>query len=123
MLRRHSSFRITPMLPAPRALATGFLCAFVAACAAPGTPVDFSAGHIVEEPVYEAPPEPIAPPAPVIPEPEPEPIETYTVVVKDVPVDDLLFSLARDAGLDLDMQTSPEKTVTLNAVERPARRL
>ncbi|MDJ0909032.1 MAG: pilus (MSHA type) biogenesis protein MshL [Woeseiaceae bacterium] len=119
MLRRHRSFRKSPMLPAPRVLATGVLCTLVAACAAPGTPVDFSAGHIVEEPVYEAPPEPFVPPAPVIPEPEPVPIETYTVVVKDVPVDDLLFSLARDAGLDLDMQTSPEKTVTLNAVERP----
>jgi len=58
--------------------------------------------------------------APVVPEPvKAPPVETYTVVVKDVPVTDLLFSLARDAGLDVDIQAAADKTVTLNAVERP----
>ncbi len=119
MLRRHRSFRIAPAMFALRGIASAMVCAMLAACASDGG-VGFSTGHVVDEPVYEATPEPIVPPAPVMPEPvPPEPIETYTVVVKDVPVDDLLFSLARDAGLDLDMQTSPEKTVTLNAVERP----
>ncbi|MBT8099204.1 MAG: secretin N-terminal domain-containing protein, partial [Gammaproteobacteria bacterium] len=89
------------------------------ACA--GLPaVDFSPGHVIDE----APPEPLEVPRPVeIPvAPEPaveEPIETYTVVVKDVPAADLLFSLARDAGLDLDLQTTLDNRVTMNAVERP----
>jgi general secretion pathway protein D len=97
----------------------------LAACAVPRT-VDLSAGHIVDEGGDVA--EPVAgqsvapaklPPAEPVPERAPEPVETYTVVVKDVPVNDLLFSLARDAGLDLDLQADRSKTVTINAVERP----
>lgn len=49
------------------------------------------------------------------------PIDTYTVVVKDVPVTDLIFSLSLDAELELDMQANSEKRVTLNAVDRPLR--
>ena len=51
------------------------------------------------------------------------PVETYTVVVKEVLAVDLLFSLARDAGLELDMQGVSKKTVTLNAVDRPIREI
>lgn len=47
------------------------------------------------------------------------PVPGYTVVVKQVPVIDLLFSLARDAGLDVDIQTTANALVTLNAVDRP----
>lgn len=93
--------------------------ALLAGCVGPPV-VDFSPGHLVdEEPTSAA---PAAPPAAVVapPEqPEPEPVETYTVVVKDVPAADLLFSLARDAGLNLDMQTTLDRSVTLNAVGRP----
>ncbi|MDJ0904460.1 MAG: pilus (MSHA type) biogenesis protein MshL [Woeseiaceae bacterium] len=86
--------------------------------------VDMSTGHLTEPPGMpeEAPP-PVAE-APAVPPPAPAPpVETYTVVVKDVPVADLLFSLARDAGLDVDIQASADKTVTLNAVERPLREI
>ncbi|MDJ0941731.1 MAG: pilus (MSHA type) biogenesis protein MshL [Woeseiaceae bacterium] len=99
-------------------LAAVLVCALLSACAGQPT-VGFSSGHVIEEP---AAPEPVVPEpvAPVAPEPEaPEEIDTYTVVVKDVPAADLLFSLARDAGLDLDLQAAPDKTVTINAVERP----
>ena len=95
------------------------VCVLLAGCAGPPT-VDFSAGHVADEvtPVVEQPP--VVTEAPVVPEPvKALPVETYTVVVKDVPVGDLLFSLARDAGLDVDIQTAVDKTVTLNAVERP----
>ena len=95
------------------------------ACAGPGT-VGLSAGHILDEgaavphPAVEELVEPEREPAPEpVPAPPPEPVRTYTVVVKDVPVNDLLFSLARDAGLDLDLQADSRKTVTINAVERP----
>jgi len=91
----------------------------LSACANTQT-VDLSSGHLLDEspPVAQEPP--VVADAPVVPIPERSPpVETYTVVVKDVPVADLLFSLARDAGLDVDIQTSADKTVTLNAVERP----
>ncbi|MEO1244424.1 MAG: pilus (MSHA type) biogenesis protein MshL [Pseudomonadota bacterium] len=91
----------------------------LSACAGPLT-VGLSKGHVfdAEEPVAEAPP--LTPVAPVVPPPsQVEPVATYTVVVKQVPVIDLLFSLARDAGIDLDLQSESDRTVTINAVERP----
>jgi len=100
-------------------MALSSLTVVLSGCANQPT-VDMSAGHVVdEEPsVQEAPP--IVDRAPVVPEPRKvQPVETYTVVVKEVPVVDLLFSLARDAGLELDLQTSQDRTVTLNAVDRP----
>lgn len=95
------------------------LSLLLAGCAA-NRNVELSSGHLADTPVpvKEAPP--AVTEAPPVPAPvKVPPVETYTVVVKDVPVADLLFSLARDAGLDVDIQTSADKTVTLNAVERP----
>ena len=100
-------------------LALAGLTLLLAGCA-PNRTVDMSPGHLANAPppVKEAPP--AVTEAPPVPKPvKAPPVETYTVVVKDVPVADLLFSLARDAGLDVDIQTSADKTVTLNAVERP----
>ena len=84
--------------------------------------VDMSAGHVltndeaeIVEPEFVAEPQPE--PKPLPPEP------TYTVVVKEVPVVDLLFSLARDAGLNLDLQADSDKLVTINAVDRPLREI
>ena len=45
--------------------------------------------------------------------------ERYSVVVNDVPVRELLFALARDASLELDVSGPLEGRVTLNAVEQP----
>lgn len=57
--------------------------------------------------------------APVLPRPRPTAkLETYTVVVSDVPVKDLLFSLARDARLNVDIHPGIAGTVTLNAVDQ-----
>ncbi|MCH9695696.1 MAG: pilus (MSHA type) biogenesis protein MshL [Gammaproteobacteria bacterium] len=83
------------------------------------TTVDFSAGHVTEADRAAV----VQPPARK-PQSKPEPVkkpplQTYTVAVKEVPVVDLLFSLARDAGLDIDLQADSRKTVTLNAIERP----
>ena len=95
----------------------------LAACAGPRT-VDLSSGHVFDE--NTSAPEPLVPAstAPQVEPPKPptppaKPERTYTVVVKDVPVNDLLFSLARDAELELDLQADSTKTVTINAVERP----
>ncbi|MDJ0699995.1 MAG: pilus (MSHA type) biogenesis protein MshL [Woeseiaceae bacterium] len=108
----------------PKRLLSGIVASSLAlaGCAGPAT-VGLSGGHLSadsEMPQVAPPPKARA----VQPKPKPAvkpspPVETYSVVVKDVPVTDLLFSLARDAGLDLDMQASDSKTVTINATERP----
>ena len=54
--------------------------------------------------------------------PEPKPVaatSTHTVVVYDVPVNELLFSLARDSKLNLDIDPGITSTVSLNAIEQP----
>lgn len=44
---------------------------------------------------------------------------THTVVVSDVPVRELLFSLARDADFNLDIDSDVDGLITLNAVNQP----
>jgi general secretion pathway protein D len=44
--------------------------------------------------------------------------ETYSVVVKDVRVQELLFALARDAKLNVDIHPGIAGTVTLNAIDQ-----
>ena len=96
-----------------------FLPLLLAGCASTQT-VGLSAGHLIDEPPPAEETPPVVNAAPVVPKPvKAPPVEIYTVVVKDVPVADLLFSLARDADLDVDIQTAADKTVTLNAVNRP----
>ena len=57
--------------------------------------------------------------APVLPEPAPpEELEKYTVVVNEVPVNELLFALARDAKINVDIDPSIQGVVTLNAVDQ-----
>lgn len=93
--------------------------AILSACAVAPT-VDQSIGHVVEEPPAVAALQAIVDEPPPLPEPVPlPPVTTYTVVVKDVPVADLLFSLATDAGLDLDIQADSERRITINAVDQP----
>lgn len=92
-------------------------CSMLAAC---GTqPVTPSAGHIKDEPrpagnipktVQQAAP---LPP----PKPAPKP-ETYSVVVNNVPVQELLFALARDARVNVDIHPGIEGSITLNALDQ-----
>ena len=85
-------------------------------------PRPISAGHVGTA----APPTPAASsiPAPVrrtpfVPKPVAEPsVETYTVVVNDVPVKELLFALARDAALNVDIHPDVTGLATLNAVDQ-----
>jgi len=57
--------------------------------------------------------------SPVLPQPKkPEKVEKYTVVVNDVPVKELLFALARDADVNVDIDPSIDGVVTLNAVDQ-----
>lgn len=53
--------------------------------------------------------------------PKPKPptkTETYSVVVNNVKVQELLFALARDAKLNVDIHPGIEGTVTLNAIDQ-----
>ena len=55
------------------------------------------------------------------PVPEPAPLqheERYTVVVNEVPVTELLFALARDAQVNVDIAPGISGLVTMNAVEQ-----
>lgn len=78
-----------------------------------------SPGHLTEQP---APKGAIPPPvrqAAMIPAPKPAPkTETYSVVVNDVPVRELLFALARDAKINVDIHPGIEGNVTLNALNQ-----
>ena len=57
--------------------------------------------------------------APVLPPPTPAPRpETYSVVVNNVRVQDLLFALARDAKLNVDIHPGITGSVTLNAIDQ-----
>jgi MSHA biogenesis protein MshL len=56
---------------------------------------------------------------PVVPEPTPAVAqETFSVVVTDVPLDQLLFTLARDAKINVDVHPGLSGHVTLNAIDQ-----
>src|SRR5205807_685114 len=57
--------------------------------------------------------------APVLPPPKPSVRpETYSVVVNNVRVQELLFALARDARLNVDINPDIAGSVTLNAIDQ-----
>ncbi|MDH3317619.1 MAG: hypothetical protein OER43_17880, partial [Gammaproteobacteria bacterium] len=72
------------------------LVASISACVAPPPkPRDTSPGHLSDKPavVPSEIPQPVSQ-APFVPLPTPEPpVETYTVVVNEVPLKELLFAL------------------------------
>ena len=103
-----------PVLASCVTLACG---ALLAGCASHQMPL--SPGHLNEAPR----------PAGAIPEPvqqssvlaAPLPAakaETYSVTVHKVPVQSLLFALARDAGMNVDIHPQIEGSVTLNALNQ-----
>lgn len=95
------------------------LCLGLWACAP--HPPQPSPGHLkVDQPPRDA--AEIPPPVqglPYLPPPQPSaPEELYTVVVDKVPVDELLFALARDAKKNVDIHPDLQGLVTLNAVDQ-----
>jgi len=96
-----------------------FLLVFTA-CAPTQSPVS-TKGHIdkdVIKPEQKNIPELVAE-APVIPKPTLKPeTETYTVVVNDVDVASLLFALARDAKINIDVFQNISGKITLNAIDQ-----
>lgn len=103
-------------------LGTG-LAPWLTGCVPPQA-FDTSSGHIQRE-AEPAKAETAPPPAPVkaapyTPPPRPTPVvPTYTVVVNDVAVKDLLFSIARDTKFNIDIHPGITGRVSLNAVNEP----
>lgn len=57
--------------------------------------------------------------SPVLPKPKPAARpETYSVVVNNVPLQELLFALARDARINVDIHPDVTGRVTLNAIDQ-----
>jgi general secretion pathway protein D len=84
-------------------------------------PLPQSEGHL-SRPDARAEPGTIPPPVGVsaaLPKPRPtQKTETFSVVVNNVRVQDLLFALARDAKLNVDIYPGITGTVTLNAIDQ-----
>ncbi|MEX2241812.1 MAG: type II and III secretion system protein, partial [Burkholderiales bacterium] len=96
------------------------LAAVLAGCAqAPAKPSETHLGVEVPPPLPPGDIPPAVQVAPVLPKPQPvAPPETYSVVVSSVSAQDLLFALARDARLNIDIHPGISGNVTLNAVDQ-----
>jgi len=82
-------------------------------------PFEPSAGHIKsdEKPAGQIPE--LVQKTPVLPAPQPPvELEKYTVVVNEVPAKELLFALARDARINVDIDPRIDGNVTINAVDQ-----
>ncbi len=83
-------------------------------------PLEPSAGHIPANPAVTPANIPdLVQQDTVLPEPEaPTQQAKYTVVVNEVPVKEILFALARDAEINVDIHPDIEGIVTINAVDQ-----
>ena len=113
--------------PAPAALWNGIrplafavLILALGACAQTRPYVPPSEGHIVQTPKAAA--EPVIPPparvSSFVPPPQPSvKPQTYSVVVNEVPVKELLNALARDTRQNIDIHPGIQGLVSLNAID------
>jgi len=96
------------------------------ACSVPGKKDErmaVSDGHVdmpvpaVEQAELDIPP--VVEQVPIVAVPEPaEPMQTFTVVATDLPASELLFALARDARLNLDIDPAIDGRVSINAIDQ-----
>jgi MSHA biogenesis protein MshL len=100
-----------------------YLCAIGVMLSSCGTkPIKPSDQHLKQSDVQpeteSSIPEPIKDSV-VLPPPKPaDKVATYSVVVTNVPAQDILFALARDAKINLDIQSGIQGTVTINAINQ-----
>ena len=98
------------------------IAAAIVACGASNPPTP-SEGHIRSTTAEAAAakaaiPQPVKQ-VPALPRPgQRKKLETYTVVVNQVPVRELLFSMARDANLNLDIGSDISGKITMNAIDQ-----
>ena len=91
----------------------------VVSCGATNPP-ELSEGHIKSAPekISGEIPAPVMQ-VPALPKPgKRKKLETYTVVVNQVPVRELLFSMARDADLNIDIDSEISGKITMNAIDQ-----
>ena len=104
-----------------RILGATFITLVLSACAPTTLSGGPSAGHLRAEDATATKgtiPQPVQKALP-LPRPKPSPkTETYSVVVNNVKVQDLLFALARDAKLNVDIHPGISGSVTLNAIDQ-----
>jgi general secretion pathway protein D len=100
------------------ALASVALAVILSGCGQ--KPIKPSATHIrADEPRPEGAIPPPVQLTPVLPQPKPAARpETYSVVVNNVRAQELLFALARDARLNVDIHSDITGSVTLNAIDQ-----
>jgi general secretion pathway protein D len=105
----------------PRSLDAVLLLLVLAACTPTTLSTGPSPGHLQAEAVARPPgaiPQPVQQSA-SLPRPRSTArTETYSVVVNNVKVHDLLFALARDAKINVDIHPGITGTVTLNAIDQ-----
>ncbi|HZX30721.1 MAG TPA: secretin N-terminal domain-containing protein [Rhodocyclaceae bacterium] len=88
----------------------------LAGCAEPQVKPSEQHLKAIEKPAGSPPPLAIVP---TVEPPKPAPRqETYSVVVNNVPARDVLFALARDARIDIDIAGDIEGAITLNALNQ-----
>ena len=95
------------------------LCLLLSSCAV--RPPELSEGHIGAESKSLRTgviPLPVKQAAPLMPPKPTAKLDTYSVVVTSVPVPEILFALARDARLNLDIHPGIRGTITLNAIDQ-----
>lgn len=93
---------------------------FLAGCGS--QPIASTERHINADKNVSVAPENIPQPVraiPLPPPPKPQPkTERYSVVVNNVPIQELLFALARDAKVNVDIHPGIEGRVSLNAIDQ-----
>ena len=106
-----------------RKLSLAGLALLLGACS--HAPMEQSGTHVLPE--ETASPGKVPPPvqiSTILPRPKPaQRPETYSVVVNGVKVHELLFALARDAKLNIDVHPGITGTVTLNAIDQTLQQL
>jgi len=92
--------------------------ALIVSCGATNPPT-ISEGHIKSKPAESGKiPQPVTR-VPALPRPgKRKKLETYTIVVNQVPIRELLFSMARDADLNLDIDNNISGKITMNAIDQ-----
>jgi MSHA biogenesis protein MshL len=94
------------------------LISLISACASQSGLEMENGRHLESKPISSAIPKPVAA-TPLLPKPQPAAkTATYSVVVHQVPVNEILFALGRDAKINVDVHAGVNGNVTLNAINQ-----
>ncbi|MFK7730012.1 MAG: hypothetical protein AB8B48_00170, partial [Pseudomonadales bacterium] len=95
------------------------MLAILAACSSVDTRIDNNGAHLksTSEEAIDLIPEPVTvlPPPPA---PSASRGQLFSVVVVNVPISEVLFTIARDAGINFDIHPNITGNITINAVDQ-----